>query len=109
MAVDQAVLGPVFRSEMVYSYSHPSTGMDKRHLFLRSYRFCRKKSIGERIKGSFFPVKRVIYDRLRSTRKIRKKVWFRFRHGLFCSSRKRRFIRLHNQTKNNKTWTSRFW
>ncbi|KAI8028268.1 hypothetical protein LOK49_LG02G00147 [Camellia lanceoleosa] len=30
--------------------------MEKRQLFLRSYQFCRKKSVAERIKGSFFRV-----------------------------------------------------
>ncbi|THG19690.1 hypothetical protein TEA_024970 [Camellia sinensis var. sinensis] len=48
-----------------------SMEMEKRQLFLRSYQFCRKKSVAERIKGSFFRVKRVVWSRFRSARKIR--------------------------------------
>ncbi|KAF5952074.1 hypothetical protein HYC85_010018 [Camellia sinensis] len=94
-------MGPVFtmsgRSEMGYPYPYPNyTEMEKRQLFLRSYQFSRKKSVAERIKGSFFRVKRVVWSRLRSARKIRKIVWFRLRYGFFYSTRKRNFLRLHN-------------
>ncbi|KAL6964543.1 hypothetical protein U1Q18_035594 [Sarracenia purpurea var. burkii] len=97
MAVNQAGTGPVFRSETGYYPYHPYTDMEKRQLFLRSYQFSRKKSVSERIKGSFFRVKRVIWVRLRSARKIRKMIWFRLRYSHFYSSRKSRFLRLHNQ------------
>lgn len=73
--------------------------MEKRQLFLRSYQFSRKKSMAERIKGSFFRVKRVIGVRLRSATKLRKVVWLRIRSfGLFYSTRRRKFffLRLHH-------------
>ncbi|CAL5354864.1 unnamed protein product [Camellia sinensis] len=83
-----------------------SMEMEKRQLFLRSYQFCRKKSVAERIKGSFFRVKRVVWSRFRSARKIRKIVWFRLRYGLFYSTTKRNFLRLHNP---NTTTTTSWW
>ncbi|KAG9130280.1 hypothetical protein Leryth_004274 [Lithospermum erythrorhizon] len=69
--------------------------MEKRQLFLRSYQFSRKKSVSERIKGSFFRVKRVVFMRLKTARKIRKMVWLRIRYGFFCFRRRRFFLRLH--------------
>ncbi|GAA0154112.1 hypothetical protein Leryth_011893 [Lithospermum erythrorhizon] len=74
------------------------TDMEKRQLFLRSYQFSRKKSVTERIKGSFFRVKRVASLRLKSARKMRKMVWSRLlKYGFFCNRRRRfRFLRLHN-------------
>ncbi|KAI5658272.1 hypothetical protein M9H77_27065 [Catharanthus roseus] len=76
--------------------------MEKRQLFLRSYQFSRKKSMGERIKGSFFRVKRVICIRLRSAKKIRKAVWLRIRYGLFYNTRRRKFfLRLHSNNNDN--------
>ncbi|KAK7853558.1 hypothetical protein CFP56_035487 [Quercus suber] len=48
--------------------------MEKRQLFLRSYQFCRKRSLSERLKGSFIRVKRVICLRLRCARRFRKLV-----------------------------------
>ncbi|XP_058216815.1 uncharacterized protein LOC131327688 [Rhododendron vialii] len=88
---------------------HPHTDIEKRQLFvLRSYQFCRKKSFTERIKGSVFRVKRVIWIRLRSAVKFRKMLWFRLRNGgLFCGTRKKRFIRLYNAT--NTASKSFFW
>lgn len=84
--------GQIFRSD-----SMGYTDMEKRQLFLRSYQFCRKKTVSEKIKSSFIRVKRVIWVRLRSAKKIRKMVWFRIRHGLFYSTKRRRwFLRLHN-------------
>ncbi|CAK9141053.1 unnamed protein product [Ilex paraguariensis] len=93
MAVNQlGLVVPIFRSsEMGY------TDMEKRQLFLRSYQFSRKQSVTERLKKSFFRVKRVIWVRLRSARKIRKMVWFRFRNGLFFNNRRKKFfLRLQN-------------
>ncbi|KAK2966185.1 hypothetical protein RJ640_008751 [Escallonia rubra] len=92
MAFNQVGMIPIFRSEMGY------TDMEKRQLFLRSYQFSRKKSVGERIRRSFFRVKRVIWVRLRSARKLRKMIWFRLRNGLFYSTRRRMFLRLHNNS-----------
>ncbi|KAF3454761.1 hypothetical protein FNV43_RR05209 [Rhamnella rubrinervis] len=68
--------------------------MEKRQLFLRSYQFCRKKSLAEKIKRSLIRVKRVICLRLRSARRFKGLVCFRLRHGL--SYRRRRFLRLLN-------------
>ncbi|PSS18988.1 Envelope glycoprotein like [Actinidia chinensis var. chinensis] len=94
--MNQVGTGPIFRAENGYPY------MEKRQLFLRSYQFSRKKkTVGERISGSFFRVKKVICVRLRSTRKVRKMVWSRVRNGLFFASRKRRFLRLHSQNNSN--------
>ncbi|KAH9670192.1 hypothetical protein KPL70_016886 [Citrus sinensis] len=68
--------------------------MEKRQLFLRSYQFCRKKSLTERMRASLFRVKRVIWLRLKNARRIRKLVWSRLR---FICRRRRRFVRLMNQ------------
>ncbi|KAM1160072.1 hypothetical protein ACFX19_033735 [Malus domestica] len=70
------------------------TLMEKRQLFLRSYQFSRKKSLTEKIKGSFCKVKRAICLRLRSARKLRKLVSFKLRYGV--SFRRRRLCRLLN-------------
>ncbi|KAM7474416.1 hypothetical protein LguiB_021659 [Lonicera macranthoides] len=87
-------LGQTIRSE-----SMRYTDMEKRQLFLRSYQFSRKKSLKERINGSFFRVKKAIWVRLRSAKKIRKIVWFKFRYyGLCYSSRRnRRFLCLQDK------------
>ncbi|XP_052193717.1 uncharacterized protein LOC127802075 [Diospyros lotus] len=110
MAANQVVAG---RSEMGYPCYHPHTDMEKRQLFLRSYQFSRKKTVAERIRGSFFRVKRVIWVRFRSAVKIRKLFWFRLRHGyygFFSSSRKRRFLRLHTQNHHpSGSCSSCFW
>ncbi|WOG84271.1 hypothetical protein DCAR_0103454 [Daucus carota subsp. sativus] len=80
---------PIFRSEMSY------TDMEKRQLFLRSYHFSRKKSLSDKIKVSFFRVKKVIRIRLRSAKKIRKIVWFKLKHSfLFFTSGNKRFLPL---------------
>lgn len=68
--------------------------MEKRQLFLRSYQFCRKQSLSERIRRSLIRAKRVIWLRLRSARRLRGLLCFRLRHGL--SYRRRRFLRLLN-------------
>uniref|UniRef100_A0A7N2L5D8 Uncharacterized protein n=1 Tax=Quercus lobata TaxID=97700 RepID=A0A7N2L5D8_QUELO len=66
-------LNPKPRSESFGYYSEQNyTMMEKRQLFLRSYQFCRKRSLSERLKGSFIRVKRVICFRLRSARRFRK-------------------------------------
>ncbi|CAN4108321.1 unnamed protein product [Withania somnifera] len=77
----------MFRTETGY------TDIEKRQLFLRSYQFSRKKSVRERIKKSFFRVKRGIWIKLRSARKIRKLVWLRLKYGIFGYRRRRTFFR----------------
>ncbi|KAJ4721795.1 Lamin tail domain-containing protein [Melia azedarach] len=88
-------LPPVFRTSSSDSFGYMEQ-MEKRQLFLRSYQFCRKKSVTERIRSSFFRVKRVMWLKLRSARRIRKLVWWRFRWGFNC--KRRRFLRLINNT-----------
>nr|GMC49572.1 Lamin tail domain-containing protein [Ipomoea batatas]GME18255.1 Lamin tail domain-containing protein [Ipomoea batatas]GME19589.1 Lamin tail domain-containing protein [Ipomoea batatas]GME19590.1 Lamin tail domain-containing protein [Ipomoea batatas] len=83
------------------------TETEKRQLFLRSYQFSRKRSVAERIKGSFFRVKRVIWIRLRSARKLRRIVWLKLKHGLFSWRRNRVFLRLHKH--NTSFADSCFW
>ncbi|CAI9765253.1 unnamed protein product [Fraxinus pennsylvanica] len=88
---------PVYmlRSEKGYTV----TELEKRQLFLRSYQFSRKQSLTEKIKKSLFRVKRVIWGRFRSARKLRKILWLKLKNGLFFTSsrRRRRFsLRLHN-------------
>ncbi|XP_065639011.1 uncharacterized protein LOC136071524 [Quercus suber] len=72
--------------------------MEKRQLFLRSYQFCRKRSLSERLKGSFIRVKRVICLRLRCARRFRKLVCSGLRYGFYY--RRRKFLRLVNNKKN---------
>lgn len=74
--------------------------MEKRQLFLRSYQFCRKKSLAEKIKGSLVKAKRVICLRLRSAKRLRKSVCFRLRYGF--SFRRRRLCRLLNYYRHNR-------
>ncbi|KAG6408638.1 hypothetical protein SASPL_131656 [Salvia splendens] len=80
----------VFRSEIGYRE------LEKRQLFLRSYTFSRKQSVSDRIKTSYFRVKKAISVRFRSARRLRKKIWFKLKNGLFFSTRRRRlFLRLN--------------
>jgi len=67
--------------------------MENRQLFLRSYQFCRKRTVTERIKGSFIRVKRAMWLKLRSVRKLRRLVWSRLRNA-FYYRRKIRFLPL---------------
>ncbi|XP_059311220.1 uncharacterized protein LOC132062716 [Lycium ferocissimum] len=98
--------GNMFRTETGY------TDIEKRQLFLRSYQFSRKQSVSEKIKKSFFRVKRVIWVKLRSARKIRKLVWLRLKYGIFGYRRRRFFRRLSNSSYYNSTSgcsSSCFW
>ncbi|KAK6805176.1 hypothetical protein RDI58_002961 [Solanum bulbocastanum] len=94
MALKHMSYGAVnmFRTETGY------TDIEKRQLFLRSYQFSRKKSVSERIKKSFFRVKRVIWVKLRSARKIRKLVWLRLKYGIFGYRRRRFFRQIQNSS-----------
>ncbi|KAJ1377846.1 Organic solute transporter subunit alpha/Transmembrane protein [Sesbania bispinosa] len=72
-------VNPLFRGESLGYYYYPEqnyTMMEKRQLFLRSYQFCRKKSLTERIKGSLVRAKKVVWLRLRFARGLRKLVFF---------------------------------
>lgn len=99
-------VNPLFRNESFgfgyYNVNPPGIGsmMEKRQLFLRSYQFCRKKSVTERIKGSLVRVKKLVWLRLRSARTLRKLVFSRFKCGFYF--RRRRFFRLFSN--NNTTF-----
>ncbi|KAL5580444.1 hypothetical protein UlMin_012886 [Ulmus minor] len=106
---------PLGRSESFAGSSHfnynseQNMMIEKRQLFLRSYQFCRKKSLTERIKRSLVRVKRIIWLRLKSGIRFRKLACFRIRCGF--SYRRRRFVRLlnnyhHNHNCNN---SNCFW
>lgn len=87
---------PIFRSESL-GHCCPEQNysmMEKRQLFLRSYQFCRKKSLAERIKGSLVRVKKAVWLKLRSARRLRILVCSRFKCGFYY--RRRRFFRLLN-------------
>lgn len=90
---------PLFRSESFGYYYHDQyhqnhTMMEKRQLFLRSYQFCRKKSVSERIRGSLVRVKKVVWIKLRSVLRLRRLVCSRLKCGFYY--RRRRFSRLLN-------------
>ncbi|KAE9598181.1 hypothetical protein Lalb_Chr15g0077801 [Lupinus albus] len=65
--------------------------MLKRQLFLRSYKFSRKKNITEKIKGSLALVKKVLWPTLKSSKKF---VLSRFRIKCGFNCRRTRFSRL---------------
>ncbi|KNA21342.1 hypothetical protein SOVF_043810 [Spinacia oleracea] len=99
MAVAMTHLAPIFRTESGPWYQtngdHQSNYLEKRQLFLRSYQFSRKQSLGERIKRSLVRVKRLLLVRARSVRKIRKVVWSRLRFVIY--NKRRRLFKLLNQ------------
>ncbi|KAK4595182.1 hypothetical protein RGQ29_013564 [Quercus rubra] len=100
-------LNPKPRSESFGYYSEQNyTMMEKRQLFLRSYQFCRRRSLSERLKGSFIRVKRVICIRLRTARRFRKLVCSGLRYGFYY--RRRKFLRLVNNKKNYSS-SNCFW
>ncbi|KAI3810594.1 hypothetical protein L1987_20215 [Smallanthus sonchifolius] len=80
------------------------TEVEKRQLFLRSYQFSRKQSAGQRMKRSLFRMKRLIWVKLRSVKKIHKMIWFRLRHGFFYGVRRKRFIRLNHHNNSLCFW-----
>ncbi|TKY52374.1 hypothetical protein E2542_SST23896 [Spatholobus suberectus] len=83
--------------------------LEKRQLFLRSYQFCRKKSLTERIKGSLVRAKKIVWLRLRSACKLRRFIFFsRFKCAFYY--RRRRFFQLLHSNNNRKTESSScFW
>ncbi|XWS58033.1 hypothetical protein CRYUN_Cryun08bG0000400 [Craigia yunnanensis] len=98
----------IFRSESFsHGYmEHNYMMMEKRQLFLRSYQFCRKRSLTERIKRSLVRVKRVMLFRLRSSRKLRRLVLSRLQFAFY---RRRRYIRLMNNYYRHSRNSSCFW
>ncbi|KAK7392150.1 hypothetical protein VNO78_20580 [Psophocarpus tetragonolobus] len=96
-----STLNPLFRSEAFGYYLHPeqnNTMLEKRQLFLRSYQFCRKKSLTERIKGSLVRAKKIVWLRLRSARKLRRSLIFFSRFKCAFYYRRRRFFQLLHTT-----------
>ncbi|XP_029129053.1 uncharacterized protein LOC114916481 [Cajanus cajan] len=106
-------VNPLFRSESFgyyYYLNYPdqnnnNTMLEKRQVFLRSYQFCRKKSLTERIKGSLVRAKKIVWLRLRSACKLRKFIFFsRFKCAFYY--RRRRFFHLLHTNNNRKTESS---
>ncbi|OMO86190.1 hypothetical protein CCACVL1_09742 [Corchorus capsularis] len=108
--VDANPVSSIWRSESFsYGYGymeHNYIMMEKRQLFLKSYQFCRKRTLTEKIKRSLGRVKRVIWFRLRSARKLRRLVLSRLRVAFY---RRRRFIRLMNNHYRHTNNSSCFW
>ncbi|OAY42475.1 uncharacterized protein LOC122724690 [Manihot esculenta] len=93
-----AHMGPtlILRSDSLLGYTEQSSlMMEKRQLFLRSYQFCRKKSLTEKIKRYLVRVKKVMWLKLRSACKLRRLVWSRLRYSFYCR-RRRNFIRFRS-------------
>ncbi|XP_073269554.1 uncharacterized protein [Primulina huaijiensis] len=91
MALNHTNMAPIFtfRSEIGY------TDLEKRQLFLRSYQFSRKQTTAERMKRSLFRVRKVMWARFRSARKLRKMLWLKLKNGFFFGYRRRRRYFLH--------------
>nr|XP_043622890.1 uncharacterized protein LOC122594510 [Erigeron canadensis] len=115
------MMNPVFRTESLPGVGmgmgmipYTITEVEKRRLFLKSYQFSRKQSTSQKMKRCLFRVKKLIWVKLRSTKKIHKMIWFRLRHGLFYGLRrnKKTFIRLNHHHHHNNNFTSSahcFW
>ncbi|XP_057440694.1 uncharacterized protein LOC130732717 [Lotus japonicus] len=94
---------PSFRRNESFGY-HPleqhhynyTVMMERRQRFLRSYQFSRKKSLTEKIKGSLIRVKKVLWGRLRSARRVKRLVFSMFRIKCGFYRRRRWFSRLLN-------------
>ncbi|KAJ9186082.1 hypothetical protein P3X46_005624 [Hevea brasiliensis] len=87
---------PILRSDSLLGYTEQSSlMMEKRQLFLRSYQFCRKKSLTERMKTSLVGVKKVIWLKLRSACKLRRLLWSGLRYS-FYFRRRRTFLRFRS-------------
>ncbi|CAA7015913.1 unnamed protein product [Microthlaspi erraticum] len=82
-----------------YGYGYGGGGyVEKRQLFLKSYQFSRKQSLTEKIKRSVRRVvKKVVWMRLKSARRLKRVVWSRVKTAFF--NRRRRFFRLLHPNK----------
>lgn len=98
-SISNPLSSSIYRSESFsYGYGYMNMEqsylmMEKRQVFLRSYQFCRKRSLSERIKRSLVRVKKVVWFRLRSARKLRRLVLSRLRLAFY---RRRRYTRVMN-------------
>ncbi|KAJ4892982.1 Uncharacterized protein Rs2_19776 [Raphanus sativus] len=87
-------------NNVYYGYGYGGGGgyVEKRQLFLKSYQFSRKQGLTERIKTSVRRVvKKVVWMRLRSARRMKRVVWSRLKMAFFY--RRRRFFRLLHPNK----------
>ncbi|CAN8260329.1 unnamed protein product [Cochlearia groenlandica] len=81
-----------------YGYGYSGGYVEKRQLFLKSYQFSRKQSLTDKIKRSMKRVvKKVVWLRFKSARRLKRVVWSRFKTAFFY--RRRRFFRLLNPNK----------
>ncbi|XP_006408009.2 uncharacterized protein LOC18023935 [Eutrema salsugineum] len=82
-----------------YGYGYGGGGyVEKRQLFLKSYQFSRKQSLTEKIKRSVRRVvKKVVWLRLKSARRLKRVVCSRLKTAFFY--RRRRFFRLLHPNK----------
>ncbi|KAK7397059.1 hypothetical protein VNO78_18226 [Psophocarpus tetragonolobus] len=83
---------------------HNYTMLEKRQLFLRSYQFRRKQTLKDKLKGSLVRVKKVLWLRLRSAKKLKRIVFSRIK--IRC--RTRRFSRLLSAHNHNRKIDSSF-
>ncbi|KAJ8441782.1 hypothetical protein Cgig2_009028 [Carnegiea gigantea] len=88
--------GPIFRAEPANYYNElqSSSYVEKRQLFLRSYQFSRKQSLGERMRKSFVKLKQSLWVRLRSAKRVRRFVWAGLRSALY--NKRRRLAKIVN-------------
>ncbi|KAK4763145.1 hypothetical protein SAY86_008913 [Trapa natans] len=89
----------IFSTESLYGHYYGAAveRCSKRQVFLRSYQFSRKRSLSERIRRSLVRVKRLVWSRLRSARKLRRFVWaklWKLRQGLSYRRRPSKFVRV---------------
>lgn len=92
-------LAPIFRTESGTWYQTngelQTNYLEKRQLFLRSYQFSRKQSLGDRLKRSLVRVKRLVWVRAKSARRLPKVIWSGLRFALY--NKRRRLFKLLNQ------------
>uniref|UniRef100_A0A7N0U6X9 Uncharacterized protein n=1 Tax=Kalanchoe fedtschenkoi TaxID=63787 RepID=A0A7N0U6X9_KALFE len=91
--LNQAGFNPYHCCTQLGGLMTSATMMEKRQVFLRSYQFSRKMSVSEKMKRSLVRVKRVMWLKLRSARKV---VWSKLRRFSLCHRRRRRFVPLRS-------------
>ncbi|GAB2223982.1 hypothetical protein Droror1_Dr00004727 [Drosera rotundifolia] len=86
--------------------------MEDRQLFLRSYQFCRKQTLGERIKRSFDRARRLVWRRMKAVGRARKVIWCRLRSAVVRRRRRLwRFLRrqIQNCSKDSELGKNHYW
>ncbi|KAL9245939.1 hypothetical protein vseg_019533 [Gypsophila vaccaria] len=99
-------LGPIFRPEFGTRYQSnkelQTNYLEKRQVFLRSYQFSRKHSLGERLRRCLVRVKRLILVR---ARKLRRVVWSGLRYLIRCKRRRlSRLVSYYYNIKSSKNY-----